>query len=191
MPKQAAVLYEKILEIQVSKEMIPSLDRVQTHSNLLTVYAVLDEYDKAIVNAKKSSEILKKHYPDQGSAIYSAMNNIATIYVGLGRNKEAEATYEHILMLSESVLNARPQSIAATYHNLGGLYFRLDKFKESEIMLLKALSMKQKIFGVEHKEAGLTLAALSQLYSKIGQSEKAKELEENSFKILGYDPLAE
>jgi tetratricopeptide (TPR) repeat protein len=189
-PAKAVPLYEKILEIRKATEKTPSVERVNTLSDLSMVYAVVERYDDAATILSELIKLLTSYYPDDGAALYSAMNSLAACYQGLKKYSEAEKAYLNILKLDSTVLKARKKSIAATYHNLGVLYYQTKDFAKSEHMLLTALSLKKQLWGPSHTDVGLTLRTLANTYRLRGQTQKATQLKAEADAILGDEPAS-
>jgi tetratricopeptide (TPR) repeat protein len=186
-PEKAVPLYEKVLAIQKASEKQPSLERVETLAELSTSYAAVGRYPEAIAATTESIAILRQHYPAENGALYSSMNNLATLYLGAEKYDQAEKALQDMLALAAS-LKPKKASIAATHHNLGLLYFKTKDFKKSEKSLLQALSLKQQAFGKSHPQVGLTLSVLSQLYAQLGASDKAAKMKAQAVKTIGRDP---
>lgn len=187
MPAKAIPLYERILTIQIAMEKAPSVERVNTLSDLATVYAVTERYSDAVSTLTELVKLLRRYYPEDGAALYSAMNGLAACYQGMKRYSEAEVAFLNILALADTVFKAHKKSIAATYHNLGILYYQTKKFKESDAMLLKALALKKQLWGPSHPDVGLTLRSMANMYRLRGQLESAAKLKTEADAILGQD----
>lgn len=178
MPGKASPIYEKILVILRETESLPSLVRVEMLMAVTTTYGATGLYRESLAPAEEAASILKTHFPDRSADLYTVMNNIATLHLGMDEFQQAEKLYFEILSLSDTVLEANKESIAATHHQLGALYFRKEDYLRAEKELRLALAMKKQLFGEFHYQVGMTLNNLAVLYDIIGREEAASMLEE-------------
>src|SRR5262249_21304209 len=81
---------------------------------------------------------------------------------------QAERIFLECLSLSDTVLKARKESIAATHHQLGALYFQRGDYLRAEKSLSLALTLKKQLYGEEHPQVGVTLNNLAALYTLLG-----------------------
>jgi tetratricopeptide (TPR) repeat protein len=191
MPAQAVPLYEKVLAIRRATETQPSRAIVETMGELSMVLAVVGKHQEAMAPLNEMVAILKKHFPTEQAALYSALNNLAGCARCLGRDAEAEQSWLEILQLAESGFAARRESVAATYHQLASLYVTTKDYKRAEDAFSRALSLKRQIFGDGHPEVGLTLYNLAYLYEQLGQAEKGAATRAEAIRLLGRDPLGD
>lgn len=179
MPGKASPIYEKILAILRETEgRRPSLERVDTLMAVVTTYGATGLYRETLAPAAEAVSILKTHFPERTADLYTAMNNIASSHLGMDELQQAEKLYLEILSLSDTVLKANKESIAATHHQLGALYFRKKDYLGAEEELRLALVMKKQLFGESHYQVGMTLHNLAVLYGIMGHQEASRMLEE-------------
>ncbi|GHO88059.1 tetratricopeptide repeat protein [Dictyobacter formicarum] len=71
----------------------------------------------------------------------TVLNNLAIIYQGQGKEKEAEQLFLHVLNHSDNIQETGSPSTAITLHNLAQLYRQQGNYNKAEQTLLHSLSI--------------------------------------------------
>jgi CHAT domain-containing protein len=105
-----------------------------------------------------------------------SLNNLATIYKGLGEQAKAEALYKQVVDISKQVLGDKHPSYANSLSNLGLLYQDTGDYGKAEPLLQQALQIKKLALGEKHPEYAQDLNNLAGVYWMQADYAKAEPL---------------
>ena len=174
LPEKAIPVYQRILAILRATESQPSVERLATLDALATSYTACGRHRDSLALTDEAISILEEHFPERTADLFSAMGSLASGYQVLEEYDKAETIFSDILSLSDTVLKARPESIAATHHQLGSLYFQRGDYLNAEKSLSLALTLKKQLFGDAHPQVGMTLNNLAAVYTVLGHPNAAR-----------------
>ena len=92
---------------------------------------------------------------------------IGTVYLGLGKNEQAEEMLRRALTLRKQALGDRDLAVAQSYHELAPALQGQGKLAEAEIVEKKALEMRTQLKGKEDVSVASSLTTLGHIF--IGQ----------------------
>jgi tetratricopeptide (TPR) repeat protein len=82
---------------------------------------------------------------DRGVA--TSLNNLATLYLKLGRYAEAEPFSKRSLSINEKVLGPNHPDVATSMNNLASLYEAQGRYADAEPLYKRSLAIKEKALG--------------------------------------------
>lgn len=142
------------------------------------------EFDKALILCKKFSEIIKNKMGNNHPYYATNLNNLALIYVALGKYTDAEKTYQNSLSIYEKSLGKEHPFIGATLDNLAGVYEIQGRFIAAETLLKHAIKIKKKSYGTQDVRYATSLNNLALIYGALGRYAETEKLLRQSLKIV-------
>jgi tetratricopeptide (TPR) repeat protein len=80
----------------------------------------------------------------------SSLNNLAELYLAMGRYGEAEPLLLRALQIYEAQLGSDHPSTASSLNNLAELYLAMGRHGEAEPLLLRSLMIREQLLGTDH-----------------------------------------
>jgi tetratricopeptide (TPR) repeat protein len=121
----------------------------------------------------------------------TSLNNLAMIYVKLGRYAEAEPLLKRALAIQEKALGPDHPDVAESLNNLATLYAEQGRYAEAEQFYRRALAIREEALGPDHPKVGASLNNLAMIYESQGRQADAGPLCERGLAIredtLGRD----
>jgi tetratricopeptide (TPR) repeat protein len=105
-----------------------------------------------------------------------ALNNLAVLYMELGRFEEAVPLLRRTLLIRELALGPDDPSVARTLNNLAITYMELGRHTEAESVHARALAIREKAFAPNHPEVVFSRTGLGVLYRRQGRYAEAESL---------------
>jgi tetratricopeptide (TPR) repeat protein len=121
----------------------------------------------------KRNKILGVEHPDT----ITAMGNLASTYVNLGKYTEAEKLQMQVLGASNRILGVEHPHTINAMANLASTYQNLGKYTEAEKLQMQVLDARNRILGVEHPDTINAMASLASTYRNLGKYTEAEKLE--------------
>jgi tetratricopeptide (TPR) repeat protein len=121
------------------------------------------EYAAAEQLGRRALEIREGQPEPDLDAIASALNNLAVLYMDLGRNAEAEPLYRRALEIREARNGIDHPTVAGTLGNLAIACMELGRLEEAEQLNLRALAIRERAFTPDHLEVAWSLTGLGVL----------------------------
>lgn len=109
-------------------------------------------------------------------------NNLAFVYKGLGRYREAATLYEKVLQLKEEYTVASLRFKAATTSNLALVYKELGEYEEAADLLEQALQIDLKNLEPGHPDLAIRKSSLASVYQVLNRHEEAITLSKQALK---------
>jgi CHAT domain-containing protein/Tfp pilus assembly protein PilF len=122
------------------------------------------KYNDAMPMAQAMVADQEKRPPSRDLA--AALNNLAEVYSGMGRDAEAEALYKRALAVMEKVGALDSVDTAPELTNLAAIYERQSRYAEAEPLFRRALALREKARPAGHPDIGQSLNNLATLYEK-------------------------
>ena len=154
------------------------IDRVMNLNQKSVLLINKGKYQEALKPAEEAWRLAKKIYvddPDHDN-VEVMMQNLAIVYLGLGRFSEAEPLFKRILETDEALVGPNDPEVARSLNNLAILYRAQGRYSEAEPLHKRALAIQEKALGPDHPAVARSLNNLAELYMKMGRDEEAKKL---------------
>lgn len=107
-------------------------------------------WEEAVPLLKDLLEQTGAEHGKAGNEYLIALNNLATIYINIGRYDDAEPLYDEALMIRRQVLGADHPDTASSLNNLAGLYHAQRRYVEAAPMVMEAVEIMERVLGAEH-----------------------------------------
>ncbi|MCZ6448265.1 MAG: tetratricopeptide repeat protein, partial [Alphaproteobacteria bacterium] len=91
-----------------------------------------------------------KRYGPNDSRIATSLNDLALLYVTLGKYTEAERLHEQALTIWEKALGPDHPKVATALNNLAVLYNSQTRYGEAEPLYKRSLAIMEKALGPLH-----------------------------------------
>jgi CHAT domain-containing protein/lipopolysaccharide biosynthesis regulator YciM len=132
-------------------------------------------------------KVLGGDHPD----VATSLNNLAVLYLKLGRYGDAEPLYQRSLVISEKAKGRDHPDVAISLNNLAELYRNQGRYADAEPLYERALGILEKAKGRDHPDVAMALNNLAWLYHSQGRYADAEPLYQRSLatreKVLGGD----
>ena len=125
---------------------------------------------------ESSLKIRKNILEPERLDISESLNNLAELYMSLGKYFEAELLCVRALKIRENTLNSDDPAIAESLNNLGELYDILGKYSEAEPLCLRALKIQENTLNPDDPTIAESLDNLAGVYSDLGKYSEAELL---------------
>ena len=112
----------------------------------------LEIFAEAVESMKSWDEDLTE---DQGIAMASVYNDIATSYNGMDDHKRYVENVSIALEVTIGIKGEMNQNVAALYNNLGHSYYFVDQYDSAEYFALKALDIADQLYGGKSNDRSL------------------------------------
>ncbi len=181
--KEAALLFEKILQLrtEILGERHP--DTMSSMGNLASTYRALGRYGEELVLNEKAlqlrTEILGERHPNT----MSSMVNLAFTYRDLGRYNEALELEGKALKLRTEILGERHPDTITSMVRLAFTYRALGRYSEDLALNEKALKLRTEILGERHPDTIASMVNLALSYRALGRDGEALALAEKALKL--------
>ncbi|KAK7177812.1 NB-ARC and TPR domain protein [Paraphaeosphaeria sporulosa] len=142
---------EWLIKTSFPKEEITGVNIIQesTYHNLGYLLAEEDRQKAENMYQRALQGYEKAWGPEHRSTLHT-VNNLGSLYAGLGRLDEAEKMYQRALQGYEKAWGPEHTSTLDTVHNLGSLYADLGRLDEAENMYQRALQGYENVLGPNH-----------------------------------------
>ena len=153
-------------------------DRVMNLNTKVIVLMKKGKYQEAVEPAEKVLRLTKQIYlddPDHDN-VEVMKQNLAFIYMGLGRYDEAEPLFKQILETDEALVGPNDPEVARSLINLAALYSAQGQYDKAEPLQKRALAIREKVFGPGSPPVAQSLNNLANLYNKMGRDDEARKL---------------
>jgi tetratricopeptide (TPR) repeat protein len=148
-----------------------------TLANLVNVYRIQGNWDKAIACSDQSLEISRR-LGNEGN-VAATLVNLGIVYLIQGKRDEAIACSDQSLEISRRLGNEG--NVAATLANLGNVYQAQGKWDEAIVCYEQSLETDRRLR--DDNSIAKTLNNWGLLYQNQGEQDKAIDLQEQSLEI--------
>ncbi|MEM7071337.1 MAG: tetratricopeptide repeat protein, partial [Pseudomonadota bacterium] len=131
---------------------------------------------QAISLSRQALKIAQEQLGGEHPHTASTMNNLALLYLGQNRFKEAEALYKNALKIMQTELGDNHPDTSGTMNNLALLYYYQNKLKEAKSLFEQALEIMQTELGDNHPDTANTMGNLASLYYVQNRLKEAESL---------------
>jgi CHAT domain-containing protein/Tfp pilus assembly protein PilF len=147
------------------------------------------KYAEALPLAQGMVADQEKRLPSRDLA--GALNNLAEIYSGMGRDAEAEPLYKRALAVMEKAVGLDSVDIAIELNNLAALYQRQQRYAEAEPLFKRALALSERSLPANHPDIGRALNNLATDYEKQDRHAESEALTRRALALYQKIPGAE
>jgi tetratricopeptide (TPR) repeat protein len=111
-------------------------------------------------------------------------NNLATLYLNMDREDEAEAPFQRALEIFEQFHGPDHPNVSMVLLNLGQLYWAQGRYDVARQRVERALAIDRKSAGEDHPHVGWDLHLLANIQRDSGNHAEAEKLYRRSLQIL-------
>ena len=147
------------------------------------------KYNEALPLAQAMVADQEKRPPSRDLA--GALNNLAEVYSGMGRDDEAEQLYKRALAVMEKTGAIDSADMAPELTNLAAIYERQSRYAEAEPLFKRALALREKARPPGHPDIGQSLNNPATLYEKQDRHGDSEPLFKRALAIYQKIPGAE
>ncbi|MDQ1255846.1 MAG: hypothetical protein QG656_440 [Candidatus Hydrogenedentes bacterium] len=149
-----------------------NVERAHILNGMAWLRCCTGQYEDAIPLAERSIAVFEKNNGEKDEQTMNVLHTLATAYVGLNRNDEAEALFLRCMRENEEM--GRPQK-SFLNRDLGTLYARLGRLDEAEALCKRGAELlKMEHFVPRHPEHAREADSFAILYAALGRFEEAE-----------------
>jgi tetratricopeptide (TPR) repeat protein len=137
------------------------ISEVNRLNALVSQLYVDKRFDEALVTARKVLELSEKRLGPEHDLSITALNNLAQIYLAIGKIDEAEQRYRKALKICEKKQGADPLKVADLLDSLASIEQHIHRdFDKAKALYFRALTIREKAFGSQHDYVLLSISNL-------------------------------
>lgn len=144
-------------------------------NNLATSYFLQKRYEKAESLYLRAQSIIEKSVGKNHSSLETLYTNIGEFYKVQGKYNMAEPYLKGLVVIQEKKGKEDPL-YAKALNDLAALYFLESKYDDAKPLFENSLSILEKKLGKNSQEVAVVLENMAEVYKKLGDENKAKEL---------------
>jgi tetratricopeptide (TPR) repeat protein len=191
---EAGALFRHNLKVVEESKLGPEHPRAALClENLARHGQICDNFAEAETCLLRALEIRKKKADKDHVSVSRDLNDLALLYLGLGKRDEAERILQEAQSISEKFLERQPSEVALTLHNLATLYYQQKHYEKADSLFQRALDLRQRSLGENDLRVAATCRNWAKVYQAQGKWSEAQPLFQRSLKIqetlLGKDHL--
>lgn len=175
--EQTILMSSEAADIFAEKLGKTSLEYVKATSYTGRGENQIGHYEEALeilFEAVESTSSWQELTEDQGIALASVYNDIATSYNGLDDDEKYVQYIMKALNVLTGVKGEMNQNVAALYNNLGHNYYFTDQYDSAEYYSLKALEIADSLYsGRSNDRSQFSHCDLAKIYIEMNQNAKA------------------
>ena len=164
----------KILE-SVRKDEYRVVDYVEALETQAKLYSIKGLFDDAENNIYESKKLLKRVEETVFYDELAAGEELASLYITLGKYSETEEILTAIIHGYESRYGSETRRLIAPLTNMGKIQLAKGDYPKAEVTANKCYNMSKSIFGEKSSKVAPSLILLSDVYTNIGDYEKAED----------------
>lgn len=181
-------MFQRALTIKQKLQPPESVDIAIALTNLAAVFYIEGDYFRAEPLYQQSKAIWEKLGRRE---VFQSLNGLAIINLERGDYEQAEAQWQKVIEIIDSISPQPSQSKAIILSNLAGLYERKGDLGKAESFQLRALEMRKQTFAPDHPEVAISLNRLGNIYYQKGDLAKAEDYCTQGLELLkkkvGYE----
>ncbi len=152
----------------------------ETQAKLLGIKGYFDDAEKLIV---ESQEMLEEAATLEGFNQFEAIDELASLYIFLGRYAESGELLDQLITEYESLYGTESGKIVNALINKGRLLMLEGNYTEAEQTITRADNIANEVFGERSTYAASTQLLVGELYMNIGDYEKSIDAIQKSVSI--------
>ncbi|CAF1506663.1 unnamed protein product, partial [Adineta steineri] len=176
---KALSLFEQALQIYT----IPDKFRATVYNDLGKTHFSVGNYSTALLNYKKSLEILETIIDSDLRPLILCYAYIGETYLRLGKARDAQFYVKKAIAIGQKVFPSVHPHLAIWYTLMGEAYRMTADFTNATQFYEKALKIKEKYLPPDHVELGHTLSELGLLNEKLNNYSSALSYHEKALQI--------
>lgn len=135
-----------------------------------------NKYSAAIPLAQETLRVAEDTFLPGDPNVATSLNDLAALYLALGRYNEAEPLFKRALAIDEKALGPDDPGLATDLGNLAALYKKQGRYSEAESLYKRSLELRERVLGPEHPDVARSLFILAELYDDQGRKADAEPL---------------
>ncbi len=143
-------------------------------------YRTLDQFDRAIPLFQEALALKRSAPGDNDLTILITLNKISQSQAETGNLKDAIATQEQVVALSEETIGREHAEYSARLSNLGNMYADVGDLAKAETILREAIAIDRRVLGNDHEDMPVSINNLATILVDDGKCEDAIPLHEES-----------
>ena len=169
---QAKAAFDESLRLTMA---ISGAARAQIESlvSLSSYYRIVGEYARAEPLLNRALAIGERSFGPNDPMAAATLTNFGVLASEQGNDALAALHYQRALRIFRVEEKPAGMSTGLTEALLGDVYVRQGKLAEARALLLDAVEIERKALGRPHRNLGMTLSSLADLYVKTSDPEKA------------------
>ncbi|KAL3944300.1 MAG: hypothetical protein SGBAC_001645 [Bacillariaceae sp.] len=189
--KEATVMYEKALDIQLQVNGPDHIATAQAYNNMANVLYSQGKLEKSMNMHRRALYSQLKAFGPDNTNTTTTYNNMAIILRKQGRLAEALALYQKTLDVRLRTLGPNHTRTANTYSNMANVLQNQGKLKESLELHHRALDIRLRTLGADHHLTANTYFTIGSVVQDQGKLEEALALYQKALvirlKVFGPD----
>ncbi|CAF4972402.1 unnamed protein product, partial [Rotaria magnacalcarata] len=182
--KEAALFYEKSLEVKRKTLPQDHSSLATTYSNIGGLYGTIGDYSKALEYYNKAYKIQETVLPPNHSDLAFSCNNIALLYKDMGDYSKALEFYNKAHTIKEIAMPPNHPSLATSYSNIGAVYNDTGDYSKALEFYTKSLKISETTLPPEHPFLAISYNNIGQVHKNMGDYSSALGFYTKSHKIL-------
>ncbi|MGE0639965.1 MAG: tetratricopeptide repeat protein [Thermoanaerobaculia bacterium] len=138
-----------------------TIDSVRAFDGLTAVLRQAGRHDEALVAGGRAVELARSRFPDDRTALASALNNLALVHGERGEFALAEPLHREALEIMRAARGERHPQTAEALANLAGVLDAQGRFAEAEPLYRSALEVQLELLGENHPDYVRTLTSFA------------------------------
>ena len=180
---KALKYFNKALAIQKAKLGEEHTDVATFYNNIGLVYSDKGDYDKALVYNNKALTIWEAKLNAKDIRLGTIYSNTGIIHLYNGETDKAFEYLEKAIKILKANFGDNNIELAANYFFLCGVYYAKEQYNKALECCNKALKIAKTTTGENTSFVIMIYKSLSELYSTLGDTVKAKEYEKKAAEI--------
>lgn len=140
------------------------------------------KYKEALPLAKRCVQIREKAFAPADDALRTAVNNLAEVYIALGKYEDAEPLFQRLIKSYEEFAPTDARLVRAL-QRMGLIKFVTGEHDKTERLYRRALEITEKVYAPDDPKAASAASYLAEYYQAVGDFKKAEPLYERIFAI--------
>lgn len=155
------------------------------HISMAGIYRILGDNEKAKVLSEHALKILQKHLNSEYEVMYSALNQLAWVYIALGEDyyDQVEPVLKRSLEICKKYYGLVSKCESGNLSALAKFHNKLGNHTKAKQLFERSLAINEEIVGPEHQEIGIGLLNLAISHRELGEYARAKSLLERALHI--------
>jgi tetratricopeptide (TPR) repeat protein/CHAT domain-containing protein len=120
-----------------------------------------DHYHEALAPAQQSLEIRQRILGPKQALTLSSLDELGTVYFGLGELAKAEPLRVQLVELGKEVRGKKHPDYATYMHHLAGVYASMGAFDKADLLYREALAIRKEVLGEDSSAYAASLNDLA------------------------------
>jgi tetratricopeptide (TPR) repeat protein len=169
--------------VSCSSHNIWQLELVETYNDQVVQYYQQGLFQQALPLAEKALKMGTEKLGEKHLTTLASLNNLAGIYVSLGRRSEALPLLEKSYRLYKEVLGEKHPDTLMTINNLAITYLHLGRLSDALPLFEKGYRLYKEVLGEKHPDTLMSLNNLASFYRELGRLSDALAWSEKGYRL--------